>query len=371
MTEATADEAMLRQAAAKLDAGQLVVLPTETVYGIAASARQPEAMAALRRLKGSAPDQPFTIHIADPGEAERYVPLDGGVGWVVDKLMPGPVTLRVAMSEDEARSRLSELGLDASLRPAVYDGAVLGLRCPAEPTCRAVLREASGPIVATSVIGPGGRPATEPGPAAEAVGEAAAMVLDGGRCRYGNRSTIVRVSPGHWAARVSVERAGVYDERTIRRMLSWTLLVVCSGNTCRSPMAEAIARRHLAQQRGLAEDELTQAGLHVVSAGLYAAEGEPASEPAVEAMQELGLDLSAHRSRPVSAELVDQADLVLTMTEAHRLGVVGLAPWAEGKVHRLDPAGDIPDPIGADRHTYQQAAERMRRGLDAWLKESS
>jgi protein-tyrosine phosphatase len=168
---------------------------------------------------------------------------------------------------------------------------------------------------------------------------------------------------------VTVERAGVYEERTIRRMLSWTLLLVCSGNTCRSPMAEVIARQLLAEQRGLGESELSAAGLDVISAGLYASAGVGATEPAIEAMRAEGLDLSGHRSQPLTAELIDRADIILTMTEAHRLGVVGLAPWAEAKTHRLDPSSEVADPIGADTQTYQRTAAQMRQRLAEWLKE--
>ena len=193
--------------------------------------------------------------------------------------------------------------------------------------------------------------------------------MDAGRCRFARPSTVVRLWDGEGGPGYRVERAGVYDERIIRRMLSWTLLVVCSGNTCRSPMAEAIARRELARLRGLSESELATAGLHVVSAGLYADHGAPATPEAVQAMQGEGLDLAGHRSRPISEALIQQADAILTMTEAHRQGVVALAPWAESKTARLDPDADVADPIGGGSAVYRQTAEQIRAGLTQRMKE--
>jgi len=369
MHEAQLSEQLADRAARALDEGQLIVLPTETVYGVAASVASDAGMAALQRFRGSTGDQAFTLHLSDPGEAGSYVPLGGGVGSVVDRLLPGPVTLRVAVSEAEVDERLPGIGLTAAQRPRVYDGSVVGLRCPDHPVARQVLARASGPVVAVAVRGPDGRLAVEAGEAGDAVGGSAALVLDGGRCRFGSPSTIVRVMPGRQAARVAVEREGGYDERTIRRMLSWTLLLVCSGNTCRSPMAAALARQLLAQQRGLDESELVTAGIHVMSAGLYATAGAGASEPAIEAMRDEGLDLSGHQSQPLTTELIERADLILTMTEAHRVGVVSLAPWAEQKVARLDPEGDVGDPIGSDKGVYRRTAAQIRERLAERLKE--
>lgn len=140
-------------------------------------------------------------------------------------------------------------------------------------------------------------------------------------------------------------------------MPRFNLLLVCTGNTCRSPMAEALARDVLRDQPGVT----------VGSAGIYAEVGRPASSEAVGVMRDMGLDLMCHRSRPLTAELIDAADEVYTMTASHRRGVLDLAPHAEGKVRRLDPGGDIEDPIGAERAVYQRTAEQIRRALEARL----
>ena len=117
------------------------------------------------------------------------------------------------------------------------------------------------------------------------------------------------------------------------------LLMVCTGNTCRSPMAEAIARQMFPEST-------------VVSAGVYAAPGDPATSEAVTAMEQRGLDLTGHRSQPLTAELVDQADAIFTMTQSHHQAVLGAVPSADIKAQRLDPDQDIADPFGGPQELY-------------------
>ena len=183
-------------------------------------------------------------------------------------------------------------------------------------------------------------------------------------------STIIRLGRGpSGASKVTVERAGVYDERFIRKLLRWNLLLVCSGNTCRSAMAEALAKQILAEQRGLQIDELASAGLRVVSAGVYAAEGAKASPEAVEAMSALGLDLRQHRSRRLAHEMIHEADVIYCMTAGHVQAVQAMVPLAADHISPLDPNLDVADPIGSNANGYRRCAELIRRRLDQRLKE--
>lgn len=122
-------------------------------------------------------------------------------------------------------------------------------------------------------------------------------------------------------------------------------------------MAEVLARDVLADQPGVT----------VGSAGVFAGAGQPASPEAVAAMKAIGLDLTGHRSRPLTDELIDAADEIYTMTESHRRAVLAEMPQAEGKVQRLDPDGDIEDPIGASQAVYERTADQIRRALETRL----
>ncbi len=125
-------------------------------------------------------------------------------------------------------------------------------------------------------------------------------------------------------------------------------------------MAEAIAQKLLADRPGI----------EFVSAGVFAAEGAPASPEAVTAMADHGLDLTSHKSRPLTAEMVDQADEIFTMTGSHRAAVVEAFPAAANKVRRLD-AVDIADPIGGPLTEYQSTAEQIERALRKRFTEES
>ena len=134
------------------------------------------------------------------------------------------------------------------------------------------------------------------------------------------------------------------------------MVLVCTGNTCRSPLAEVLLRQALAA-RGIA-------GIEVSSAGTGAWEGAPASEGAYLVALEHGLDLSGHRARLLTAEVIAASDLILTMARHHRARVLELG--AECQVHLLgDFAGrtgaeaEVADPFGADLEAYRQTRDEL------------
>jgi protein-tyrosine-phosphatase len=139
------------------------------------------------------------------------------------------------------------------------------------------------------------------------------------------------------------------------------VLVVCTGNTCRSPMATGWLNRKLAGKGWSAE-----------SAGVAAWGGYPASPEAIEAMQEIGIDISTHRSRKLSPEIVAEAAMVLAMTEGHRHEIAQRFPAAQKKtflVHGfgLQKARDVADPIGLSLDAYRHTRDELIQALGDFL----
>jgi protein-tyrosine phosphatase len=145
---------------------------------------------------------------------------------------------------------------------------------------------------------------------------------------------------------------------------------VCTGNTCRSPMAEALFKKRMAERLGCPVEELPRRGFIVLSAGLAAMMGGGAAPEAIETVRELGADLSQHVSRPLSAKLAAQADYLVGMTRGHLLALAeaGAAPGA--CLRLLSAAGeDIADPVGADLPVYRECAQQIVRHLEGLLAE--
>ncbi len=135
-----------------------------------------------------------------------------------------------------------------------------------------------------------------------------------------------------------------------------SVLIVCTANICRSPMAEAMLRQKL-------KDEEVPGEWQVSSAGTWATEGIRASETGVAVMRERGLDTGAHRARAVTQAMLAEADLVLTMTAGHAEALRVEFPEVRGRVHLMSemagPPYDIRDPYGGTVDEYRQTASEL------------
>jgi L-threonylcarbamoyladenylate synthase len=167
-------------AAAALHAGGLVILPTETVYGLAANAADPRAVAAVYEAKGRPSFNPLIAHVADLAAARRIARFDARAERLAQAFWPGPLTLVLPIADEAAVCDLARAGLDT-----------VAVRAPAHPLARRLLGVFGGPVVAPSANRSGRPSPTTFADAMEETGGAAAVALDGGPCAVGLESTVV------------------------------------------------------------------------------------------------------------------------------------------------------------------------------------
>ncbi|HRF01907.1 MAG TPA: Sua5/YciO/YrdC/YwlC family protein [Pirellulaceae bacterium] len=353
---------------------KLVALPTETIYLAAASALSPDAVARLIAAVPEVPLEKRALAVKSADDALDYLPDLSPMGRrLMRRCWPGPLLVRAATQHPE--SVLTQL--PAETRRSVAPQGEVGLRVPHHDVILSVLRLSIGPLVVVPVPvrpssgsaagGAGGCPvAVEASEVVESIGSRIDVVLDGGRTKYAQPATMIALERDRW----SVLEAGVIGELALQRLASMMILLVCTGNTCRSPMAEQLMRRHLAKRVGCDIDELDRHGVVVASAGVAAMPGGRPSAEAVEAMARLGLDLTEHLSQPVTERLVRQADLILTMTQGHRQAILNQWPDLASRAFVVSrDRRDVADPIGGPLPMYEECARQLDEHLAAWAAE--
>ena len=172
---------------------------------------------------------------------------------------------------------------------------------------------------------------------------------------------------GHRGGYEIVER-GLLSPDEIEKLAARIVLFVCTGNTCRSPLAEGLAKRMLAERLGCTVAELPRRGVWVLSAGVSAYGDQPATPEAVAVAGELGADLGEHRSRAVNPQLLGAADDVIAMTRGHAQALASRFPGVGPAPRLLCGDDDLDDPIGAGLDVYRRCAATIRTHLERFLR---
>jgi protein-tyrosine phosphatase len=346
--------AAVRRAVEELRAGKGVIVPTESGYRLAASGLAADAVA---RLAGpEANGDALVIAVRGAGEARDWAP---GLGRLALRLArrswPGPLALVTAAGVERGlASRLPE-----AVRSRICPTGAIHVQAPAHEVVQEMLRHLAGPLV----LFPGG--ATSSGELLQKGGDWVEFAFDDGP-RSGPPPTLVQVEGETWR----VVRPGAVADGILAQRAACLVVFVCTGNTCRSPLAEALFKKALADRLGCGPSELPGRGFFVLSSGLAAMMGGAAAAEAVEVAHELGADLAGHRSRPLSPDLALQADFLVAMTREHLEALTHHYPRLGTSPRLLDAAGgDIPDPIGQDRAVYQECGRQILRYLDPLLEE--
>ncbi len=335
------DVNIIQRAAKALRAGKLVVMPTETVYGIAANADSASAMRRLRKLKNRMDEKPFTFHLDDLDKVHTYISDISAPGKrLMNRYWPGPLTLIFP--------HIGPLGL--------------GLRVVGDKIAQKIISAANVPIVATSANLPDEKPAITGFEAKKSIGSFVDIIIEAGTAQFQDASAVVAVAKQAF----NIKREGVIGAANILKTAKIKIYLVCTGNVVRSPMARALLLHLIDQDAKALLGENFRRALQVETAGISSAVGEPVSKNALEVLKEFQADdyVKGHRAQTFHRGMLEDADKIFVMTKSQLKIIRGYDRHLAPKVHLLDPENKgISDPAGKSKEAHRKTARKILQAL--------
>jgi tRNA threonylcarbamoyl adenosine modification protein (Sua5/YciO/YrdC/YwlC family) len=318
----------IAEAARIIRQGGLVVFPTETVYGIAADSNNPKAMERLNQVKRRTENKPYSILVAHRGIVENYSNYTNpNLYKLIDKYWPGPLTIIV---------------------PTKEAGHTIGIRMPDHTIALRLVEESACTIAAPSANLEGKKAPTNVMEALADLDGQVDLAIDGGPVEFGISSSIVDFTKD----KPTVTREGVISQSDVDRTVNKkVVLFICTGNSCRSVMAEYLLKEKL----------IGREDVEVISAGTSVYFKSSASQETLSVLRQKGINAAMHISKPLGRTMLRKADLIFAMTRSHRIQILDHVPYVEKRVYLLkefcrsgDPTElDVPDPIGQSHEAYE------------------
>ncbi len=338
--------------------GHVVALPSNYAYLLVASGLHANAVELLlqnaRRMGGKG----ISLMVRSSDETLDYFPdISPAARRLARKSWPGPVMLSIQDSHDSSVLRCLDPRVNSALQDSDHRIRVWQ---PEHVVLEHVCRLSSGPLVCFLAVDASGAVVRT---AAKMDADQSVLAIDDGEVVSPGEPTVVAVDGN----KGRVVESGLVDEQGLRHISQWSVLFVCTGNTCRSPMAQAMMEKKLAKKFGGLSNH-GQCPFVALSAGVSAYGGEPASHGAAAAMLQFDTTLEQHQSTQLNAALVEQADLILAMGQRHKHVIVSQWPSAASKVHLISPdGGEISDPFGGPLEIYQRCAQQLDKHTDYWI----